>query len=76
MSYTKCKKCGLIIAFKKLQSGKFSPINADGTDHFDACKKAQRNERPFNPNDPRDMKVLPAIRGDNYVPSDDDTLPW
>ncbi len=37
----KCAKCGLPLAFKKLENGKLYPTNLDGSDHFDICREKQ-----------------------------------
>lgn len=39
---TECRKCGLPLKFKKLRSGKWSPTNLDGSDHWDLCKSVIR----------------------------------
>jgi hypothetical protein len=39
---TECRKCGLPLKFKWLRQGKWSPINPDGTDHWDLCKSTTR----------------------------------
>ncbi len=36
-----CSKCGLPLGFKQLESGKWRPTNADGTDHYDICRLTQ-----------------------------------
>lgn len=37
-----CRKCGSALKFKRLRSGKWSPINPDGSDHWDLCKSITR----------------------------------
>ena len=34
-----CEKCGLLLGFKLLSSGKWCPVNSDGTDHWDICRE-------------------------------------
>lgn len=36
---TLCEKCGEPLAFRKLDNGKWSPMNPDGSDHWDICKR-------------------------------------
>lgn len=44
-----CNKCGLPIQFKKV-GAKWHPRNADGSEHWDACKRNQRQEKPIENN--------------------------
>ena len=39
-----CNRCGLTIVFKH-RGGRTLPTNPDGSDHWDACKAAQRAKR-------------------------------
>ena len=32
-----CNKCGLRIAFRKLESGGWMPVNIDNSEHWDTC---------------------------------------
>lgn len=34
-----CKKCGLRIAFRKLDNGKWMPVNIDNSEHWDTCSQ-------------------------------------
>jgi hypothetical protein len=36
-----CKTCTGPIAFKQLDTGKWCPVEVDGTDHWDICSKRQ-----------------------------------
>lgn len=36
---TVCKKCGGPITFRKLPSGKSMPVEVDGSEHWDICKR-------------------------------------
>lgn len=38
-----CNKCGQQIDFKKLDSGKWKPVNPDGTDH--KCQASNNNRK-------------------------------
>lgn len=37
----KCGDCGGLLAFYKLDNGKYCPCNPDGSDHWDDCREAQ-----------------------------------
>jgi hypothetical protein len=37
-----CRKCGSELKFKRLKSGKLSPMNPDGSDHWDLCRSITR----------------------------------
>lgn len=41
--WPKCNKCGLPITFQKLPSGKYMPVNVDGSSHFELCKETRWN---------------------------------
>lgn len=41
-----CRKCGEPLAFRKLSSGKWSPMNPDGSDHWDLCRSITRAGKP------------------------------
>lgn len=54
---SKCEKCGLPLKFiQKLYKGilKWTPVNPDGSDHWDTCKTVQR-------------KAMGLIRSDGSV---------
>lgn len=38
---SECRKCGLQIAWKQTESGKWCPTNPDGSDHWDICRAQQ-----------------------------------
>ena len=35
----RCKKCGLVVRWRRLPSGRFCPENLDGSDHWDICSE-------------------------------------
>lgn len=37
-----CRKCGGALKWKRLGNGKWSPMNPDGSDHWDLCKSVVR----------------------------------
>lgn len=39
---SRCKKCGSGLKWKMLASGKWCPVNPDGTDHWDLCRSITR----------------------------------
>lgn len=39
---TYCKSCGQVIEFIQTLSGKWTPINSDGTSHWATCPDAQK----------------------------------
>lgn len=41
METRNCRKCGLPLGFKKLENGRWCPINPDGSDHWDLCRDTQ-----------------------------------
>jgi uncharacterized protein YwqG len=41
-----CYNCGGSISFKKID-GKWHPRNADGSEHWDVCKRMQREGQPI-----------------------------
>lgn len=47
-SNTRCKYCGLPIIFIQLHSGKWKPLNPNGTSHWQACKYEQQRQKRFN----------------------------
>jgi hypothetical protein len=62
---SRCRKCGLPIAFKMLESGKLCPTNPDGGDHWDLCRETVNAGRTFDP--ARDTKTSGFIVGENYL---------
>lgn len=77
-----CKKCGLELAFRKLPSGRWCPMNPDGTDHWDLCEKTWLANMPAIERaayDKRLKKAMEPIRriGSQYRPvPDDGSDPW
>ncbi len=39
---TTCKRCGGPITFKQRPNGKLQPVELDGSEHWDTCKRRQR----------------------------------
>lgn len=76
-SRSKCKKCGLPLAWKTLPSGKWCPTNPDGSDHWDLCSATRNARRPYDPD--RDTKSSGVIVGKYYVelpPLPKGEAPW
>jgi hypothetical protein len=66
-----CKKCGLPIKWSTLPSGKFCPVNPDGSQHFDICNQTRNAGKVYAPIASR------WIRGSKYVETESDgSLPW
>ena len=76
-SRSKCKKCGLPLAWKTLENGKWCPTNPDGSDHWDLCSATRNASRPFDPE--RDTKTSGVIVGKYFVelpPLPNGEAPW
>lgn len=77
-----CKKCGLLLGFKQLPTGKWCPTNPDGTDHWDLCretwlKNMSAAERKRITDRDREWGKPFLIVGKNYRKMPDDgTVPW
>ena len=67
-----CGKCGLPLAFKKLDSGKWCPTNPDGSDHWDICREVYNkkmgitliNHKFGGTTNPRNLKPEDLYQGD------------
>ena len=70
-----CKKCNLPIKFEKLPSGKLSPVNIDGSNHFELCGKELLSNIPFNANNPKHQKASKWIVGNNLM-AEGVGIPW
>ena len=68
-----CKKCGLKIKFKMLDSGKHYPVNPDGSDHFDICKETRNKVKSTGR---IDVIASEWITGKDYVKSLDRSCPF
>lgn len=73
--HSKCKKCGLPIAWGKSKNGKPMPVNIGGSEHWDACSAAKTKLAIAN------CKVyLPessgCITGSEYVEAECECIPW
>lgn len=72
-----CYKCGQPIMFSVLPSGKYKPVNLDGSDHWDICKATTNSGKPFDP--ARDTRSSRVITGSQYVelpPLPEGVAPW
>lgn len=71
ISMNKCEKCQLPVKFvQKLYSGvlKWTPVNPDGSDHWDACKTVQRKAMGMiRPDGSVDMEKLNRMAPPRYT---------
>ena len=69
-----CKQCFGLIAFKQLASGKWCPVETDGTDHWDKCRERQE-KLGLRANQPKTLNMGTTI-GRNYRPVESDEPPF
>ena len=67
-----CRKCKQGIAFAVLPSGRYCPVNPDGTEHWDACRQAQRAGKPPAAKPP----LITESRHKVFYPETAEIPPW